>query len=173
MVSNFQRARVWLSILLLFLSWTYLSAQEISKHYTARHQENGILYFFHKQDGFKNSASWLVYDMTYLTNSDSITLNFTVNTKDDLKIDSIVLINDERITSNATKLFVESKRDKWIYRYSAKFLFKDLEKFFVAGTPTILIHSNNKPVQLSINKGKWKEQFSIMKKIFNLINHNR
>jgi hypothetical protein len=174
MVNNARTARVCLTTLLLILSFNYLSAQKISKYYNSRHQENGTLYFILEQDGFKNSISSFFYDLTYLTSSDSVTFNFSVITKDDISIDSIKLFNNENnMTSVSTRLFVESKKEKWIYRYSSKFLFKDLEIFYNEGTPYINLFSKNNTIKLTIKQNKWDEQCAIIKKIFTLINHNR
>ncbi len=173
-MNNTKIARVCSCILLLLTCFLHLPAQEISKYYISRHQENGTVYFILEQQGFKNEEASLAYDITYVTNSDTATVNFSLVTKEDFSIDSITLFNNgNKLSSGTSRIYIEYKKEKWNYRYSSRFLFKDLKLFFDAGSPQLILKTSNTPATFSIKKSKWEDQYSIVKKIFALIEHNR
>ncbi len=173
-VNNAVWARVCFVALLLLFYPAFSYGQNISKYYTSHHQENGIIYFIEEQEGFRNESSSLKYDITYLTNSDSATLNFSFTTTDEVKIDSLILQNNQiRLASATSRLYVEFRKNKWVYRYSSRFLYKDLENFYVDGIPNIDLKSGKDTFRLEIKQNKWKEQHSIIKNIMTLINLNK
>ena len=135
-----------------------------------------MLYFILPQSGFKNNKfnSKFIYDITYLTTNDSVTLNFSYYDKSNRDIDSIMFMCDNsEITSNTEKIFVETKKKKWHYRYSTQILFTDLNNFYSKpDNPKIILYSDQEIVELYIKTKHWEKQSSIIRKILTLIKND-
>ncbi len=164
------------TIILVFYSSSALS-QNLEKHYISFKQDQGTLFFIRPQKGFKNAAekSHLTYDITCKTGSDSSTLNFSYFDKTPRVLDSLcLLIGSKNISSTLIKLFVETKKNVWHYRYSSRFLNRDLEDFFDSTheAKIIIIDKKNR-IQLSCTNKRWKKISAINRKIFQLIQLNK
>jgi hypothetical protein len=163
-------------VLLLFLTST-INGQNISKYYNSSLQENGTLYFIFPQSGFHNNKinGKLTYDITYLTTNDSAILNFSYYDKLDRTIDSVAFISpSQRFSSSAKKIFIETKKTKWHYRYSTNILFTDLNVFFnQADNAKIILYTQQGTVELNIKTKTWRKQSSVTKKILTLIKYNQ
>lgn len=175
-----ERRQIWVRLLIapIFLILTYnVNGQNISKHYTSSLQSNGMLYFILPQSGFKNNKinSTFIYDITYLTTNDSLTLNFSYYDKSNRDIDSIMFMCDtSQITCSTEKIFVETKKQKWHYRYSTQILFTDLNNFYSqTANPKIILYSEQEIVELHIKAKHWEKQSSVARKILTLIKHNK
>ncbi len=164
-------------LLLFSLICGVSNAQKISKYYTSSLQDNGILYFIEPKQEFSNSKEdcKIIYDLTYLTANDSISLNFTYSDKIFREIDSIALVQGKiNLSSKVNKIFIETDKNIWKHRYSAKYRFNDFYKIFKSKELMyILIYSSNKTIKLDIKKKRWKKKSSIILKILNLIKANR
>jgi len=167
--------QVFFVLLLLMTSTIY--GQNISKHYTSSLQEKGTLYFILPQSGFenKNIKSNLVYDITYSTKNDTVIFNFSYFDKMKRTLDSVALVNvNQRFSSIANKIFIETKKSEWHYRYSSKFLFTNINIFFnQPGNPKIILYTEQGMVELKIKTKIWKKQSSVTKKILTLIKYNQ
>lgn len=169
-------ARYLLFLSLLFLANTS-NGQNISKYYTSSLQGNGMLYFIFPQSGFNNKEvnSTFIYDITYLTTNDTITLNFSYFDKSKYDIDSIAFVsNNETCSTKVKKIFIETKKQKWHCRYSSKVLFSDLNSFLnQSGKPKIILYTKQGVVELTIKARIWKKKSSVTKKILTLIKYNQ
>lgn len=164
------------SIFLIAVAFN-VNAQNISKHYTASLQNNGTLYFIYAQNGFEHQQikSRLSYDITYLTTNDTAVLTYSYFDKSTLDIDSISFTGGGEVyTSSAKKIFIETKKEKWHYRYSSRLLFTDLNNFFdQAKNPKIILYTKQGLIELTIKTKAWKKQSYVTKKILTLIKYNR
>lgn len=181
MVSNtFKRTQI-LRPLLFLLAVTVFSTkafpQKISKYYTSNSQENGTLYFIEPQEEFQNKQAKqeLIYDLTYLTANDSVSLKFTFTDKESRTVDSIRLQSDQKtITGSTKKLFVDLKRNTWQHRYAVDLAFDDLAEFYrKAEKPKVIIYYSGKSTFLSIKDRKWKKESAVLSKVFKLIEQNK
>ncbi|WP_143159121.1 hypothetical protein [Mesonia phycicola] len=154
-----------------------VNAQKISKYFTSSMQDNGVLYFIEPKQEFENDKedSSLFYDLTYLTSNDTVTFNFTYVDKKVREIDSITFVlEDNEITIPVNKIFIESSKNVWKHRYSAKFLFEDLTLIFQQkGRASLLVHYEGEEVKLKIKQKKWDKQSKILSKILYMIKANR
>lgn len=170
------KARHLFIVSLLFIAIT-INGQNISKYYNSSLQGNGTLYFIFPQNGFNNNKinGKLTYDITYLTTNDSAILNFSYYEKLDRTIDSVAFISgNQRFSSSAKKIFIETKKNKWHYRYSTSLLFKELNVFFSATDDAkIILYTQQGTVELNIKTKIWKKQTSVTKKILTLIKYNQ
>lgn len=174
MVNNSKQAIVRVLALLLVLFSFSGYSQKISKHYSSAHQQNGTLYFIFEQNDFRNSNSDFKYDLTYLSTADSATLNFSIIDKANVEIDSISLVKDSfHISNKSERIFIEPKKSKWHGRFTTKFLFSDLEKFYGDDLPRIILYSKKGEMEFTISKGAWKNQSELVNKIFMVIKYNK
>ena len=169
-------ARHLFCVSLLFLAST-INGQNISKYYNSSLQGNGTLYFIFPQSGFNNNKinCKFTYDITYLTTNDSAILNFSYFDKLDRAIDSVAFITgSHRFSSSAKKIFIETKKTKWHYRYSTNILFTELNVFFNSvDNAKIILYTQQGAVELGIKSKNWKKQSSVTKKILTLIKYNK
>jgi len=160
-----------------FILTLNVSGQNISNKYSSSYQNNGMLYFIFPQNGFKNNklGSKLNYDITYLTTKDTATLNFSYYEKSNRKIDSIGFFNERtKINSRIKKIYIETKKQKWHYRYSTQISFIDLNKFFTTtDNAKIIVYTKQENIILSIKSSSWNKQASTIKKILTLISSNK
>lgn len=181
MVNNTSKRTQLLRPLLFLLVVTVFStkafAQKISKYYTSSSQENGTLYFIEPQEEFQNKQTKqeLVYDLTYLTAHDSVSLKFTFSDKESRTVDSIRLQSDHKtITGTTKKLFVDLKRKTWQHRYAVDLAFDDLAEFYrKAEKPKVMIYYSGKSTTLSIKERKWKKEAEVLSKVFKLVEQNK
>jgi hypothetical protein len=166
---------------LFFISFilvtTQLLGQNISKYYTSAPQTNGTLFFILPQGEFENNKlkNKLTFDITYLTSSDSAIFNFSYFDRLERTIDSVAFVSStERFTSSAKKLFIETHKSKWHYRYSSNILFSDLNKFFDdVPPPKIILFTQEGAIELNAKPSHWKKQSVVTTKIFTLIKYNQ
>lgn len=180
MVNNLYKLACYacqLFFVLLLLGSNNIKAQNISKYYTSSIQESGTLYFILSQSGFenKNLNGEFIYDITYSTSLDTAVLNFSYFDEFERVIDSIILVTaDTKYPSKVSRIFVETTKSKWHYRYSTKFSFADLVAFFNQTLPPdIFIYTQEGLVKLKIKGRLWNKQSSITKKILTLIKYNK
>jgi hypothetical protein len=176
MVNNFYGRKVLKLAPFFFLFFlNELSAQKISKYYTSSLQSNGTLYFIFEQSGFKSGSDDFLYDITYLSTAENATFNFSYFDKAEYEFEKIGwVIKADTLVLPLKKIFIETKKNKWHYRYSAYPVFSMLTNFFnQSEPPAIILFSKKNNISLCIAKSKWKKTSSITKKIFTLINHNK
>lgn len=165
----------FLFFLLLFSS--AVKSQNISKHYKSSVEPKGVLYFILPQKGFENNKlnSEFTYDITYLTTNNVATLNFSYYDKAERIIDSVKFISgSQKFSANTRKIFVDTKKSKWHYRYSAECLYSDLCSFFnPENQAKIILYTGQGAVELSIKQKTWKKQSSTTAKILSLIKQNQ
>ncbi|TAJ10103.1 hypothetical protein DMA11_19445 [Marinilabiliaceae bacterium JC017] len=169
--------RYTLTLLILGFGAIIMQAQNISKAYSSLLQKDNVLYFIFPHDGFRNHqlGSEFEYDMTYLSEKDSVTLNFSYFDEQERTITGLeFVIADKKITNSAKRIFVDNKKSKWHYRYSTKLLFNDLKDLFLQqNCPQLTLLTPKEKIMLSIKTGKWKKQAMINSKIFKLICYNQ
>lgn len=165
-----------LFFLFLFQAAHICQGQKISKSYVSSNQSSGILYFLKPQEGFKGVKSQeLIYDISYLNTADSATFLFSYFDPSERAIDSIgFLINGQWVKHKTKKVFVETKKNLWHYRYSSTVPFSELTSFFAQpSTPPINLYTRQGEVSLKMKKKAWNKLSAINNKIFLVIRHNQ
>jgi len=168
--------RLCFCCLFFFLLHSGLQAQKISKYYSSSIQENGILYFIEGREGFKtDKKDKFLYDLTYLSTNDSLTLNFTIYNAEVLRVEQMELKGSSIHTSSpVSKIFVKDDGKGWEHRYTSTFSFKDLQEFYSSETAMFIIQTKKHgQILLQPKARKWKKQASIFSRIFQMIVANR
>lgn len=167
---------ICLFLVFLLFKPAVFQAQKINNHYVSYIQQKGTLYFIRPQKGFKNKGygSSFIYDITCLSSSDSVTINFSYFDKNSRILDSLYLIRgSKRILVPVSKIFIETKKANWHYRFTTRVLLSELETFFVENEiGTIALIEKNTTIPLYTSKKKWKKNAAINTKIFKLIRYN-
>ena len=176
-----KRCVVITSFLLYLILFVVLSgvSQNISKQYIVSQQEDGLLYFIDSQEGWNNKKvkAELIYDITYNTSNDSLVFNFSLLTKQNIYPEGICVINgSDSLSNQVNKIYIDTQKSKYHYRYTTIFTFDDFYTLIKHGTSRALIIiylKNNDPVVLTISKNQWLKQRKILEGIFNLIALNK
>ncbi|MCU0360166.1 MAG: hypothetical protein MUF75_05515 [Bacteroidia bacterium] len=163
-------------LLLCFGYSNTTKAQKIKKYYVSFKQEKGTLFFIRPQDGFKNASlhSHLKYDITCLSGSDSLTINFSYFDKTSRTLDSLALqTGAKRSASALKKIFIETQKSYWHYRFSARFSIRDAEDFFnQVMAPKLEVVDKKDTIVLTCKKRTWEKNSKINQKIFQLVRYN-
>ncbi|MBL7901541.1 MAG: hypothetical protein JNK73_06065 [Bacteroidia bacterium] len=166
-----------LVLVFLFLKPGVLYGQKIKKYYVSSMQQKGTLYFIRPQKGFKNKTygSTFIYDITCHSSSDSLTLNFSYVDKNIRMLDSLQLLGGSiKLTTPLSKIFVETQKSSWHYRFTTRFALKDVEGYFNENEMgSMALVEKNKAIPLVTSKKNWKKYASINAKIFQLIRYNK
>ncbi len=162
-------------ILALVVSTVQLIAQDISKYYAVGTQEPGNIYFIYPQKGFKTpKGESFIYDITYLSPQDSLSIKFTYSDRDLLAIDSLGWKSSTlTVSSPVKKIYIEAS-SKWIYRYEVKLPVDAMYKIYSNTTdiPEINLFCADRIISFEIKKKNWKKYASINHRIFDLIHLN-
>jgi len=163
-----------LSVLVLLICFSMpASAQKLSKYYTSHYQSGGSLYFLHPNDKFRNTddRSELHFDVTYLLNQDSVTVNFTTFSDKPQRADSIYFVYGSDTTgAPASQLFLDFEKRKWRNRYSAVLPYGMFASFIVASTPPqIMVTSHGHDFLYAIKHRHWQKYAEAMRKVIHII----
>ena len=162
-------------ILLFFCISIYCSAQSIEKRYSNYLGNNGVINFFHPQKLSKNTnIDMFVYDMTYISHSDSVTVNCSLKTKSPNSIKSLLLTNSNYniLANDLAILYRDVQKRGYEIRFTSRFSFNDIKRAFEDLEPLTfkVILNEDLCCIASYSKSKWeKESLNIMR-IFESIN---
>lgn len=148
-------------------------AQKINKYFTSLSQPNGVLYhvFSFASYNSSNSNSSFDFDVTYLSLSDSVVLNYTVLSSTPLQIKDITFGNTVgMIDIESKRLYIDNFKGKWRSRYSSTISKDYFIKLINADTSIDLIVESENSEQIFLLKGKvWDKHKLILKQIFQTI----
>jgi hypothetical protein len=168
-----------LFFLLVALIINPVTAQDISKYYIASYQEEGILYFINPMEDWKNSKEKadFNFDITYHTAKDSLVCNFSLLTKINSAPQFITFkIGDESLLCRCQKIFIETEKSRYHYRYTATMDFEECNNLIQSSSDEaffVIKLENQQGIVLSMTQAKWQKQHDILKKIFNIISLNK
>ncbi len=160
-------------LLILVGSSAGISAQNLSKYYTSRHQPGGALYFFYPNEDFRNrdTRSDILFDFTYRQGSDSVVVNFSTFTAKPQRIDSIFFVVDDDTTAAlARQLFLDFEKKKWQNRYSAAITYEAFQAFVHAPTtPEILVSTHGHFDRYTAKPRHWRRYAEALKMVLLII----
>lgn len=154
-------------LVVLFSCAASISAQNLSKYFTSRHQPGGTLYFFYPNEDFRNRAarSDFIFDVTYRQGSDTVVVNFSTFSAKPQRIDSIHFFADgNTTTAKARQLFLDFEKKKWQNRYTAAIPYEAFHSFIHASAiPEIMVSSNGGADRYTIKPRHWRRYAEALK----------
>lgn len=152
-----------------------LKAQSLSKYYTFSSQKSGILFFI-KPKKLKNTQGeqLFIYDITSLSTSDSITLNFSYFTQELNLINRITFAQAAyRLPLQAHKIFIAPKKKNYLHRYGVRLLRKDFETLLRADDAFFIRFDTKKGSRdFYPDKKRWQKQRRILRKVLDIVRIN-
>lgn len=152
-------------------------ALKIEERYIMKPHREGQLYFIlpYNIPAENKNIKDLSVDITYLTNSDSVTMNISVWSENELKTDSIVLLGQRNISINDfDTFFIEKDGRKWLHRYSLRISWENLVDLYAIQNPFILnIYSESQNIRYTYSSKAWKSEQGWMNQILYLIARNK
>lgn len=153
-----------------------LFAVKVEDRYVMKAFEGGQLYFVLPFDiPSTDKQKDLSADITYLTNSDSVTLNITVRTPNELAPDSIVLQAGEHynITDYET-FYIERDNNLWVHRYSLRFPMAVLKRAYTSSAPyTLTVFAPGQTYSYAFAQRTWQKEQDWMNRLLHIIDTNR
>lgn len=166
--------------LLLIISLFFggaLYSTSLEDRYVMKTFDNGQLYFIAPYDipSQLSKTKALSADITYLTISDSITMNISVWTTNELATDSIVLVAQDRFPIyNFQTFFIEMDGKLWMHRYSLRYPLSKLVQLYGSPEPfSLCVYANEKCYPYSWSAKSWKKEQIWMNQILHIIISNK
>ena len=163
--------------LLSFLFSLIAYAEKLEDRYVMKTIDNGQLYFVVPYDipSLTANTKALSADITYLTSSDSVTMNLSVWFIDELMTDSIVLTGATQFVIRDFKtFFIEKDRKLWIHRYSLQYPMASLAMLYADANPfTIDVCFGSQRITYGYSSKQWKKEQEWMNQIIHIIATNK
>ena len=114
-------------------------------------------------------------DITCLTQYDSVTVNMSVWSADELITDSIVFTGEKRITIHDFEtFFIEKDKKLWLHRYSVKLSFSDLTILYSSTRPyNIFFYDKSISVKYGYPIKQWEKEKNWMDQVIHIITTNK
>ena len=148
----------------------------IDKHITTRSGEEGILYYIHKQKGFKGDQASLIFDQTTIISEDSVRVGLTLESDISFRPDSLIILSDDlhRRGYAVEPSFTEMKGRDWINRIFVMVLRSDVEALFDQSTPPVIyFRDESQQLGLTTSQRKWEKMRELNQLIYQQIELNR
>ena len=162
-----------LIVLLFALAMAILSyGQSPQERYASRITPDGTIFFITPQKlGVLANLRRFEYDMTLLSWTDSVTINFTMESSlmvapENLKIKS----GDKDFKcEDFSVLFIDIKKQHYVIRVTSKFSIQELTKIIESATsPAFAITQNGIQQEAAYTGRKWKKERKMLSDIFQL-----
>lgn len=162
--------------LLSLVSWAAW-AVKIEERYVMKAIEEGQIYYIspYEISSQTNKIKPLMADVTYLTYSDSVTMNISVWTPQELLADSLVLRSGKQVyCRNFETFFVERDGKQWIHRYSLQFPLASMNAIYAASTPfSLCVYAKGQKVEFGYTDKAWPKEQDWMNQILHIIASNK
>lgn len=167
----------YFSLFLVLLVSLAALAVKIEDRYVMKAIEDGQIYYIapYEISSQTNKIKPLMADVTYVTSDDSVTMNISVWTPQELLADSMVLRSGKQVfCRNFETFFVERDGKQWIHRYSLQFPLASLNAIYSASTPFLLsIYSKDQTVEYGYTDKVWPKEQDWMNQILHIIATNK
>lgn len=168
----------YLFVLLLTVAAVFCcTGKGIGDRYASRMTRDGTIFFLSPQRlKATTGVERFEYDMTCLTWSDTVTVNFSIRSKDMELPEHVGLMSGgNRFNAVETvKLYTDIVKGGYEIRMSSRFLWCDIEKVFTAPQPPVFIFDQSGIERsASYTAGQWKGERRTLSEILKLYNYSR
>ncbi len=159
--------------------WVSLAALavKLEDRYVMKTIEDGQIYYVapYQISSKTKNIKPLMADVTYVTTNDSVTMNFSVWTPQELLADSITLRSGKLVyCRDFETFFVERDAKLWIHRYSMRFPLESLNAIYAASTPFVLsVYAKGQTVEYGYTANMWPKEQDWMNQILHIIASNK
>ncbi|MGM0636071.1 MAG: hypothetical protein ACQESK_08385 [Bacteroidota bacterium] len=161
-------------LLISFFSYNSVFAQKVSKHLNTKSQGDYVLFFIDELDTFKQGKKSFDYDITYLSNKDSLDVNFTFTDRAVRKVDRLVFVSEndsEKTESEVKKLVISSAGKEWNHRYNSRFDYDEIVNIIQEPFEVIVFYEDGE-TRLQLSSRKARKTAALFDKIFKEIESN-
>ena len=152
------------------------AAQSIEKRYSSYISEKGTINFFRpkKLKNNKNMGEFL-FDMTYVSNTDSVTINCSINITNGEMVSSAELRNGDKRKSgeNVYAIYRNVTKKGYLIRLSARYTLNDIRECFSNGAPLVFYFQlkDGTTCSASYTPSQWKRDSSQVTRILSSLNY--
>lgn len=164
------------SLLILFFAVCGVcSGQPINKRYSTYLSSNGTIYFFNPKKLIKRvNADRFTYDMTYISHGDSVTVNCSVEVKENSMIKQMVMKNANKsyLGKSVSMLYRDVMKNGYLLRITSKFSILDITEMFQSSTPLIFEFTLTDGTRciLTYSESQWKKESHDVSRIIESLN---
>lgn len=167
------KIKILLLTLLCLLCNSIVNAQKISKRFVSKNTETGIIYFIKPYEmpyhgSNRVVAKPMLYDLTIITNSDSVAFCTSIFTKEPVSLENaqITISDGTTYTLPLQKIVVGMEKKHYKNRYRFYITKKQLDAMYGGAKPFDVNFGNG--IVFSIAKGSWAAESQTYKTILNL-----
>lgn len=162
--------------IIFLLVCTGIHADSADKRLHSFISEGEVVYFVMEKslNKFEGDISKFLFDVTYPSSKDSVTVNFTIVSKNPSDVSAVTFSNEEKIVAatDVELLFHEIKGKKYTIRTTAKIAYADFKALM----------SSDHPLRIGIKQGdavshiatysnsQWEKEKKVFSGIFYMIN---
>lgn len=168
--------RIFILMIMLATGIASTSAQSVSNRLNPFSTKKGDAYFIGNKKLSERSKDIkrFVFDMTYVSHCDSLTMNFTVVSPNREDISRLSVSNGTFTTeaSDVKLLYHETKGSNFVVRTTAQVSYKDIKKLYTSDTPVVFTFTDTegRTNTATYSTGDWKKEKAVFEKIFYTIN---
>lgn len=152
-------------------------AQSPNDRYASRKTQDGTIYFINPHKLKKiNGIKSFEYDVTLLTWTDSVTINFTYETDIMAIPDKFNIVSGDNTykCGNYKPLFIDLKKNHYEIRISAMFPVSEYEKIIETPSPPRFdIYLPGKEATATYSEKSWKKEHKILNSIYSLYKYSK
>lgn len=162
-------------IFILFFIGTICHAQSIGKRYRSHLSECGTINFFRPiKLNDKTNTDLFVFDMTYISHSDSVTVCCSIRTKHPNTVKSLELINSDQdiASNNVSVLYCDVLKRGYEIRITSRFSFNDIQHIYKESIPLMfkIIFNDDSSCTATYSRSKWEKESQNITRILESIN---
>ena len=167
----------YFSLFLVLMVSLAASAVKLEDRYVMKAIEDGQIFFIapYEISSQTGKIKPLMADVTYVTTNDSVTMNMSVWTPQELLADSLILRSGKQVyCRDFETFFVERDGKLWIHRYSIRFPLESLNAIYASSAPfTLTVYAQDQTVEYGYTAKAWPKEQDWMNQILHIIASNK
>lgn len=156
----------------------YIRSNNYSDKYITTLSEKGMLFFIKPQKmprikGY-DAVKDMEYDITYITNTDSVSYTISIYTKTPIKTDSVeILYNGNILKEQLEKIYIEPNKSKWESRLRFRIPYHVFKSMYQLTKSFQFKFSDDKHIAFFFfDSSKWEKEKKKMNSIIGIIDYN-
>lgn len=151
--------------------------QSSHRRYVSRMTPDGTIFFINPQTlGALTNIRWFEYDMTLPSWTDSVTINFTIESSLMNAPENLKIVSGDKVypCEDFSVLYTDIKRQHYVIRISSRFAIKDLTQIIdSASSPVFLFTQNGIAEEAAYTYRAWKKERKKLSDILQLYGYSK